>query len=121
MTASRPKYGPGSGQFASIRRMTSGSYSSRKASMSPAFHASKEARTISTFSCDIARPVSRYRVRPERAGQQWGFQDARSARGATATASLIANWERELLKVDEAGRHAGGMSPQAVVRSLPGG
>src|SRR5215207_5297210 len=39
--------------------MILGSHASRTASMSPAFHASKKARTISTFSCDIARAVSR--------------------------------------------------------------
>ena len=43
MTASRPTYGPGSGQPSGVRTMTSGSYSSRKASMSPAFHASNPA------------------------------------------------------------------------------
>src|SRR5918994_1187330 len=39
--------------------MTSGSCISRNASMSPAFHASIPRRTASTFSCDIARSVSR--------------------------------------------------------------
>src|SRR5881396_2831770 len=38
---------------------TSGASNSRKASMSPAFHASKAALMTSTFSCDIARAVSR--------------------------------------------------------------
>ena len=54
MTASLPTYGPGSGHPSIARMITSGSYSSRTASMSPAFHAAKPARTTSTFSCDIA-------------------------------------------------------------------
>ena len=54
MTASRPTKGPGSGQPSGGRAMASGWYSSRRASMSSAFHASKEAFTISTFCCDIA-------------------------------------------------------------------
>src|SRR6478672_10898888 len=43
MTASRPTYGPGSGQPSGIRTMTSGLYSSRRASVFPAFQASKGA------------------------------------------------------------------------------
>ena len=59
MTASRPAYGPGSGQPSGPRQMIPGSNSSRNASMSPAFHTSNPRRTTSTFSCDIARAVSR--------------------------------------------------------------
>src|SRR5689334_1139287 len=48
--------------------MIPGSHSSRRASMSPAFQTSKARRTTSTFSCDIARAVSRVgRLRQPRA------------------------------------------------------
>ena len=59
--------GPGSGQSSVGRQITSGARKLVHASMSPAFHASTWALTTSTFSCDIARAVSRsLRTRRER-------------------------------------------------------
>src|SRR5215204_1440805 len=45
-----------------VSHSTAVSQSSKRASRSPRTHASQPRRTISTFSCDIARPVSLQRL-----------------------------------------------------------
>lgn len=59
--------------------VASGSYSSRTALMSPAFHASKARRTISTFCRDIPRAVPIAGVKPgARSAPKRGEPKARS-------------------------------------------
>ncbi len=54
------------------------------ASMSRRFHASSRRRTISTFSCDIARSVSRYQCQPRlqraHAGRRFASESSPPAR-----------------------------------------
>src|SRR4029079_12623123 len=59
LTALRPMVGVSLAQLPGPIMITLGWHSSRRAAMSPAFHASRLARTISTVSSDIARAVSR--------------------------------------------------------------
>ena len=67
-----------------VSHSTAGSQSSKRASRSPRTHASQPRRTISTFSCDIARPVSRRvtarrAVRPSALRSRGGRDQAKAA------------------------------------------
>ena len=73
------------GTTATLKVMTSGSCTSRTAFMSPAVHAAKTRRTISTFSRDVAYAVFRSEAMPRAARLALWRARRRAGRGSACS------------------------------------